>query len=141
LKESLLSDFWKDIFLGTQYESKIADINEVILGFQNSIEEYKRRSEIGTYGISHKFNTKVLSLTNAIPESRDELAFIIITTLVVIMSFRMHYKEHGVENNESEKIKLLQITNSVLGSFLLLQKREFNNAGLAFMKNIDIDES
>lgn len=53
----------------------------------------------------------------------------------------MHYKEQDIENNESERIKLLQITNSVLGSFLVLQKREFNNASLAFMKNIDIDES
>jgi hypothetical protein len=53
----------------------------------------------------------------------------------------MHYKEQGAESNENERIKLLQITNSVLGSFLVLQKREFNNSGLAFMQNIDIDES
>ena len=53
----------------------------------------------------------------------------------------MHYKEQGVESHENERIKLLQITNSVLGFFLVLQKREFNNAGLAFMRNIDIDDS
>ncbi len=142
LKESLLSEFWKDIFFNTEYESKIADINQVILGFQNSIEEYKYRSKMGAYGAFHKFNTKILSLTNTIPESRDELAFIINTTLVVIMSFRMHFKEQmkNIDTAE-ERVVLLKIVGSVIGTLLTLQKRKFNNAVLAFMENISTEAS
>ncbi len=141
LIESKLSLFWKDALLRSNRESKIEEINKVIWEFQNAIEEYRYRSQKSIYGKVSHFNTRFLSLINAIPDGRDEFGLITNITLIVLIAFRMHYKEQGAGNNESEKIKLLQITNSVLGSFLVLQKREFNNAGLAFMQNIDIDES
>lgn len=141
LIESKLSLFWKDALLRSNRESKIEEINKVIWEFQNAIEEHRYRSEKGIYGKVSTFNTRFLSLINAIPNGRDEFGLITNITLIVLIAFRMHYKEQDIENNESERIKLLQITNSVLGSFLVLQKREFNNASLAFMKNIDIDES
>lgn len=139
LEESGLSYFWKESLLSANRESKIADLDKLIWDFQATKVEYENKSKRGDFGILQKYNTILLSLTNAIPETKNDLPLIINVAIVVLISFRMSYGHNNI-NAEEEKKVLLWIIKSIIGSFLILQKRYFDISGLAFMNNTYVDK-
>lgn len=141
MEKSELTYFWKTALSEINQQSKIQEIENLIWRFQSALESYKNESEMGTYGKANKFNAKVLSLVGAVPNSMDEINFITNLALIVLIAFRIHYGSRETERNENEKNKLLKLINSIIASFLTLQKQPFNNAVLAFMEQVDIDDS
>ena len=85
LEESGLSYFWRESLLSANRESKIADLDKLIWDFQATKVEYENKSKRGDFGILQKYNTILLSLTNAIPETKNDLPLIINVAIVVLI--------------------------------------------------------